>query len=502
MRCDNKTYRRSGLTFLIAILLVAVAGFAQQPNLTLRGTVKGDQNNTYIEVPFEVPANTVRLTVSFQYTGKEERTTLDIGIQDPQRFRGWSGGNKSSFTISASDATPSYLPGVIVPGTWKLWIGVPNIRPQSVASYEAKVYFELAGRGGLEGFAQVPLRSASGWYRGDLHMHTAHSDGSCKSQNGNKVPCPVFVTLQAAAARGLDFVAVTDHNTVSHFDALRELQPYFDRLLLIPGREITTFQGHANLFGTTEFVDFRVGSTSVPEMKTFLEHVGHSGGLVSVNHPGAPTGEACMGCGWRPKAGDMRLVSAIEAVNGGAEEGPYSGVPFWEEQLSAGYRPTAIGGSDNHNPELSPERAGSVGSPTTVVYAAELSVAGILGGVRSGRVFVDLTASKDRLLDFHAQTDTAQATMGGVLRANSGEMVGISTHVVACSGSQIRVLIDGRQDTSIPLSSVTSADQTLTATWRSDGKRHWLRADVVSQSGKLELLGNPVYVNFVEEGRE
>lgn len=502
MRRDNKTLRKSDLPLLIAILLTAVVAVAQQPNLTLRGTVKGDQNNTYIEVPFEVPASTVRLTVSFQYTGKEERATLDIGIQDPQRFRGWSGGNKSSFTISATDATPSYLPGVIVPGTWKLWIGVPNIRPQSVASYQAKVYFEPAGGAGLEGFAEAPLRSASGWYRGDLHMHTAHSDGSCKSQNGNKVPCPVFVTLQAAASRGLDFVAVTDHNTVSHFDALRELQPYFDRLLLVPGREITTFQGHANLFGTTEFVDFRVGSTSVPEMKTLLERAGRSSGLVSVNHPGAPTGEACMGCGWRPKAGDMRLVSAIEAVNGGAEEGPYSGVPFWEQQLNAGYRPTAIGGSDNHNPEIPPDKAGSVGSPTTVVYATELSVAGILTGIRSGRVFVDLTASKDRLLDFTAQTERAKATMGGVLRADSGDIVNLSTHVVACSGSQLRVLIDGRQDASVPLAAIGSADQTLTATWRSDGKRHWLRADVVSQSRKLELLGNPVYVNFEKEGRE
>lgn len=38
------------------------------------------------------------------------------------------------------------------------------------------------------------------------------------------------------------------------------LQPYFDKLLLIPGREITTFQGHFNLFGATQFLDFRLGS--------------------------------------------------------------------------------------------------------------------------------------------------------------------------------------------------------------------------------------------------
>src|SRR2546430_5030684 len=233
---------RSRFHFVILSPLIAMTAFAQEPNLRLHGTVTGAQNNTYIEVPFEVPPNTARLTVSFHYTGKEERTTLDLGIQDPQRFRGWSGGNKSSFTISETDATPSYLPGVILAGTWKLWIGVPNIRPQSVASYEADVYFAPAGVKTVpESFTEMPLRSGEGWYRGDLHMHTAHSDGQCQSQRGNKVPCPVFLTLETATTRGLDFVAVTDHNTISHFDSLRELQPYFDRLLLIPGREITTF---------------------------------------------------------------------------------------------------------------------------------------------------------------------------------------------------------------------------------------------------------------------
>src|SRR5207237_9155056 len=124
---------------------------------------------------------------------------------------------------------------------------------------------------------EMPLRSGEGSYRGDLHMHTAHSDGQCQSQKGNKVPCPVFLTLETASARGLDFVAVTDHNTVSHFDSLRELQPYFDRLLLIPGREITTFEGHANLYRSTEFLDFRVGSSSVPRMKHLLARVEQRG---------------------------------------------------------------------------------------------------------------------------------------------------------------------------------------------------------------------------------
>jgi predicted metal-dependent phosphoesterase TrpH len=64
---------------------------------------------------------------------------------------------------------------------------------------------------------------------------------------GRENPCPVYRTVEAAAARGLDFIALTDHNSTAHFAALRALQGAFDRMLLLPGREITTFFGHANV---------------------------------------------------------------------------------------------------------------------------------------------------------------------------------------------------------------------------------------------------------------
>ena len=100
-----------------------------RPNLVLEGKVSGSQNKTYLEAPFDVPAGTHRISVDFSYTGKDRKTTLDVGIADPERFRGNSGGNKSHFTIGESDATPSYLPGAIPAGQWRLLISVPNIRP-------------------------------------------------------------------------------------------------------------------------------------------------------------------------------------------------------------------------------------------------------------------------------------------------------------------------------------------------------------------------------------
>ncbi|MBO0912009.1 MAG: CehA/McbA family metallohydrolase [Acidobacteria bacterium] len=480
------------LLFSALLIFPAASRSEPSPDITLKGSISGTENHTYVEVPFTVPPGIASITVTFHYTQRDERTTLDLGLFDPNGFRGWSGGNKDTFTISEADATPSYLPGPILPGKWKLTIGVPNIRKEVTSRYEADIYFVRAAR--VTSFADKPLRGGPAWYRGDLHMHTAHSDGSCLSQSGHKVPCPVFLSLEAAAEHGLDFIAVTDHNTTSHYDSLRELQPYFDRLLLIPGREITTFWGHANLFGPTGFADFRMRSTG-PGIKSVFERADEMHAILSINHPNAPTGEACMGCGWTPNAElDPHLIRAIEAVNGGAEEGPYSGIGFWENQLNHGYRATAIGGSDNHDAQIPAGEKNSIGSPTTVVYAKDLSVISLLDGIRSGHVFIDLSASRDRLLEISAEDRATKAAMGDALLAPRASTILLSAHILNCAGNRLRFLLDGQSVPSL-LSNITRADQTISLSFPADGREHWLRPDVISPEGRLVLLGNPVYLN-------
>src|ERR1700744_3918499 len=114
---------------LISLPLFAAA----TPDIVLHGSIESEQKYSYVELPFRVPPGVERLTVDFSYTGKEDHATLDLGAEDPERFRGWSGGNKSSFTIGVSDATPSYLPGPILPGEWHLLIGVANLRAGKTA---------------------------------------------------------------------------------------------------------------------------------------------------------------------------------------------------------------------------------------------------------------------------------------------------------------------------------------------------------------------------------
>jgi hypothetical protein len=485
-----------GLALLIAMMTAVGARPADRPaDLVLKGEITGFDMATYRRVTFTVPPGIKRLTLSFSYTGKAEKTAIDIGLIDSQRFRGWSGGARGLITLSAEEATPSYLPGPIPPGRWTLLLGVPNIRKGARSSYEARVFLDRDS--GVAGFEPDPLSDQAKWYRGDLHMHTAHSDGVCAGQGGVRAPCPVYRTLEAAAARGLDFIAITDHNATSQFEAERELQPAFPKLLLIPGREITTFRGHANLFGPTAFIDFRLTDPAVPSMDELLKAAAASGGVFSVNHPMLPSGESCMGCGWTAADTDYSRVQAIEVVNGGAlslsgaADGTFSGIPFWEAKLNAGYRLTALGGSDNHDAGLDPAKASAIGRPTTVIHAQALSTAAILEGIRAGQVFIDVDGTADRMLDLTASAGEQSARMGGAISAPKGSAVHFIASLEHLPAGRIELIMDGR-----PATPTTHAGERIDLDWPSDGARHWFRVNGRDAAGRLVLIGNPIYVNF------
>jgi hypothetical protein len=289
----------------------------------------------------------------------------------------------------------------------------------------------------------------------------------------------------------LDFIAITDHNTVSHYDAEREMQPYFDQILLIPGREITTYSGHANVFGPTDFIDFRSEIKGAPSINTVFRAAQAAGAFVSVNHPGDPTGASCIGCGWSVTDTDWNLVNGVEAINGNDPKHYEADIRFWDAQLAKGYRLVGIGGSDTHRPEQ-----GTIGHPTTVVHAQELSVHGILDAIRAGHVCVDLTASHDKVIDVAATDGAAHAAMGERLTAAPKDRVVLSAHVTGASGFTLRWLLDGKAIPALPPQSLSSDAADETASWTSDGQRHWLRAEIRRPDGTLQLLGNPIFFNW------
>jgi len=309
----------------------------------------------------------------------------------------------------------------------------------------------------------------------------------------------VAESLEAARAAGLDFIALTEHNSTSVYPELRALQAYYDTLLLLPGREITTFQGHANVFGVTSPLPFQLGSAHAPT----LDAVEAEGGLLSINHPGMPSGEACMGCGWTAPIPDCRRIAAVEIANGGglrltgSAEGPLSGLPFWESLLDRGCRVTGIAGSDNHDPDAKGGGQAPVGRPATVVYAAELSQTAILEGLRRGRVFVDLGAPAGASVDLTVASGKAQAGMGETLITRPAARLRLTAIVTGLPDATVEFVAgEGGKPvarTPVPVRGLAEVTMELPQT---PGLK-WVRADVRGSDGKLQLIGNPIYL----EGR-
>jgi hypothetical protein len=344
-------------------------------DIVIHGELSRDDYKRLFERTFDVPDGVSQVQVDLSYTGVDAKTVVDLGLRDPDGFRGWSGGGPQTIAVGKTRASFGYLPGQIVPGQWAVVLGVPNIRPARRDSYTITIHLlrdEDAGG--------PVLRREPAWYAGDLHSHSGHSDGRTLTKSGATIPVPVHRVFDAARAAGLDFVALTDHNTTSHWLDVDRLQPYYERLLLLHGREITTYHGHSNAIGD---------------------------GFVSINHPARNDDEGCMGCRWdHVDAATLSTVQGVEIVNDTSSDG----WAFWAALLNRGFHLTAVGGSDEHTPEESADRR--IGRPATMVFAKELSEPAIVDGLRSGRVYVRTQGVDGPALEFFATAGGQRFEMG------------------------------------------------------------------------------------------
>ncbi|ACT01499.1 CehA/McbA family metallohydrolase [Paenibacillus sp. JDR-2] len=311
----------------------------------LRRWIDKDEQRSYLEVPFVVEGAVERIDIAYRYErGENGGTVVDIGLRSPKRIVGWSGGAREAFFVGTEKATPGYLAEPIVEGEWAVLLGAYKI-PE----------------GGAEVIVELELTRPHGrWMKGDLHMHSVHSDGSYT----------IGQAKESCKARGLEFMALTDHNTSSQNHAA--LVPD-EELLLIPGVELTSYFGHANVLGVSDALqDFRV--TTPTQAEAVLEEARARGGFVSLNHPFCPS------CPW--ELGFDVPYDAIEVWNG-----PWRGLneralAWWQGQLAKGRRLIALGGSDAHREE----RFVKHGRPTASVWTETDTVHGVLAGIRQGRV--------------------------------------------------------------------------------------------------------------------
>jgi PHP domain len=310
-------------------------------------------------LPFDVPPGCPGLRIELAYD--RASGVLDLGLTDPDGWRGWSGGARDQILIGRTSATPGYLNRAVPPGQWQVVLGLHRVAPTGV-DYRVRVAAEAVAVAPSRSVAvperpprrRLPSADGLSWLAGDFHAHTVHSDGALS----------IDEVVARAVAHGLDFLAVTDHNTVSHHEFLPAAAARYG-VQVLPGQEVTTGDGHANAFGDIGWIDFRQPAD------WWAAEVARRGGLLSINHP--YRGD----CAWRHPLRTRPLLAEVWHSSWGdrRDGGPLA---WW---VAAGL-PVPIGGSDWHRPgDRGP------GIPTTWVACSD---ADVLGGVAAGRTAISV----------------------------------------------------------------------------------------------------------------
>ena len=464
--------------------------FEQNTTQTLTGTIPYGAPD-WVYVPLEIPAGVNRLSVSYSYDrpaapAGQNGNALDIGIFDEsgyelgnaRGFRGWSGGFRTEFTISASDATPGYLPGPVRRGTWHIIVGPYTVHPQGL-NWTITVTLGFGPDGDPFVPRHAPRRAAGrgkAWYRGDMHLHTVHSDG-------RRTPAEVAAGARAAK---LDYIVSTDHNTSSAAGVWGDFAG--PDLLIVDGEEITTRNGHYTALGLPAgtWIDWRYRAAD-GGLAAFVQLIHRAGGLAVAAHPLA----TCVACGW--KFGYAGL-DAVEVWNGPWTLDDEAVLANWDNLLAAGARTgkwlPAVGDSDAHSePQV-------IGLPHNVVYADDLDRRSILAGVQAGRLWIAESAAVD--LSFAATSVSRSAGIGERLPVGEADPVTVTLTVTGAAGCAARIITDQGVRVNLPL----PADGVVS--WATTPRNaRYVRAEVrrpvptATTADTMVALTNPIFLGRV-----
>ncbi|HEX4702271.1 MAG TPA: CehA/McbA family metallohydrolase [Pseudonocardiaceae bacterium] len=466
-----------------------VPGTGQQTK-TVTGSFAPDVADWFY-LPVEVPPGVNQIDVVYSYDRPSvppgiRGNACDIGMFGPEGhqlgntrgFRGWSGGFRTSFSISASDATPGYIPGPITPGTWHVILGPYTVAPQGL-HYEVDVTLHFGPAGPT--FVPNPAPTSApakqrgrAWYRGDSHLHTVYSDG-------RRTPDQLVADARAA---GLDFIVSTDHNTSS--STLQWGNHATDDLLILNGEEVTTRSGHWPAIGIppAHWIDWRYRASDPVEFRRFVNEVHAAGGLVTAAHPFAN----CFGCTFEFA---YEIADLVEVWNGPWTPDDQATVDHWDGLLRSGHWIPAIGDSDAHNPDQ------IVALPHTVVLADSLRRAELLAGLKAGRSWLAESSSVD--LTFTASAGGQTAGIGERLPVGTGTAVTVDVVVGGVPGTTVAILdqLGPEHTETVP------ATGAATVSWTTYPRySRWLRVEVRRPSGGINstvpnamvAMTNPIFL--------
>lgn len=238
-------------------------------------------------------------------------------------------------------------------------------------------------------------------YRIDLHVHTdASPDGLS----------PLEALARAAKAAGLDALAITDHNLCTL------VPPSLEGVLLIPGCEVSTAQGHITGLFLDRPLDLNaLTARGLPDGQAAIDEIHRRGGIAVLAHPYGKPGADPDAFRFRP--------DAVEAVNARAA----FKVKDANEQAAAlaeRWGLPAVGGSDAHSRH-------EVGNACTQAECPVLTLPALKAALLAGRCAPVLVKRTPRLRKGLSQF-AKRKRQGGVKNLAVG-----AAYVAWCAGRDL-----------------------------------------------------------------
>jgi hypothetical protein len=389
---------------------------------------------------------------------------LCLTLFDPEKCRGARHNNPDqSLSITEYTATPGYTLGKLQAGTWTVFIDTHRILPPEPIQYtlEIEMSDELIEKVALPAKGITKPRGP-GWYRGDLHGHTLHSDARWN--------VPDFAKY--ARDYKLDFVTLTDHNTVSALAQLDSLAG--DDLLTMGGNELTTYYGHALALGVREWQEWRVG-TGITMMQ-IAKQVKTKNGIFIIAHPHSVGDPECTGCDWSYKDMMPGIARHIEIWNGSwaGDSGNERGLRRFYQWLNEGYRMVATAGTDIHGPMEDPQPG------FNQVYADELNEGEILKAIQQGHLYL----SSGPRLEFTANNQDEQVMIGDII---SGTITLFISWSECSDDDGVRLIADGNIIKEIQANGQGKLEYL-------HQKATWYAVEIRSKDGLMKAITNPIFM--------
>lgn len=184
----------------------------------------------------------------------------------------------------------------------------------------------------------------------DLHVHTCYSPDAVTSLKEVVAYCK---------KRGLDGVAVTDHDTIEGALKLAKTR----EIIVIPGIEVETLHGHLLALNVTTRIPSNLSSSET------IERVHEAGGIAVAAHP-----TSFYKLGWKPKILGASNLDAIEVIN--SSTFPFFFSTYLSRKLAVRFNLPQTAGSDSHIPE-------TIGVAYTLIEA-ETEIEEIVKAIKKG----------------------------------------------------------------------------------------------------------------------